>query len=162
MKRWLPIGVMVAPLVGVWLLLNDSVALGAVIVGAALSLAVLRTTRKLDLPRPGFRRPRAALGLLFLVAGDIVRSNIAVARLIFGGGGRTRTSGFLRIPLEMRAPYGLAALACIITATPGTIWVAYDSATNSILLHILDLVDEQQWHDTIKGRYEKRLMEVFE
>lgn len=162
MRRWLSIGAMMAPLVGVWLLLNGSVAVGSVIMGGVLSLAVLRITGKLDLPRDGFHRPRAALALMFVVAGDVVRSNIAVTRIIFGVGVRRRTSGFVRIPLEMRAPYGLAALTCIITATPGTFLVSYDSASNTVLLHILDLVDEQQWHDTIKGRYEKRLMEVFE
>ena len=47
-------------------------------------------------------------------------------------------------------------------ATPGTIWVDYDSRSNTVLLHILDLVDEEQWVRTIKDRYERRLMEVFE
>ena len=62
----------------------------------------------------------------------------------------------------MRDPYGLAALACIITATPGTLWVKYNSADNTMLLHVLDLIDEEEWVRIIKGRYEKRLMEIFE
>ena len=60
------------------------------------------------------------------------------------------------------APYGLAALACIITATPGTLWVEYDSADNTMLLHVLDLIDEEEWVRIIKDRYETRLMEIFE
>jgi multicomponent K+:H+ antiporter subunit E len=56
----------------------------------------------------------------------------------------------------------LAALACIITATPGTLWVEYDSADNTMLLHVLDLIDDEEWVRIIKGRYEKRLMEIFE
>jgi multicomponent K+:H+ antiporter subunit E len=62
----------------------------------------------------------------------------------------------------MRDPYGLAALACIITATPGTVWVEYDSAQGTMLLHVLDLVDEEEWVRIIKDRYERRLMEIFE
>jgi multicomponent K+:H+ antiporter subunit E len=31
-----------------------------------------------------------------------------------------------------------------------------------VLLHILDLVDEKVWLETIKGKYERRLMEIFE
>jgi multicomponent K+:H+ antiporter subunit E len=135
---------------------------GALLVGAALSALAVAATRKLDLPDVSFRRPWAAVTLAIVVLGDIIRSNVAVARIILGPSSRSETSGFLRIPLDMRAPYGLATLACIITATPGTIWVAYDSSSHSLLLHILDLVDEKVWLKTIKGKYEKRLMEVFE
>ena len=35
----------------------------------------------------------------------------------------------MNIPLDLRDPYGLAALACIITSTPGTLWVNFDAAT---------------------------------
>ena len=162
MKRWRLLLFVTATLVVVWLLLQESVGVGVLLVGAALSVLALAATRKLDLPEVSFRRPSAAVTLAVVVLGDIIRSNLAVARIILGPSSRSGTSGFLRIPLDMRAPYGLAALACIITATPGTIWVAYDSGSHSVLLHILDLVDEKVWFETIKGKYERRLMEVFE
>ncbi|MGW8175761.1 MAG: Na+/H+ antiporter subunit E [Stenotrophomonas sp.] len=62
----------------------------------------------------------------------------------------------------MRDRYGLAVLAIIITSTPGTLWVEYESATGRLLLHVLDLVDEETWVRLIKDRYERRLMEIFE
>ncbi|MFX4412555.1 Na+/H+ antiporter subunit E [Acinetobacter baumannii] len=52
-------------------------------------------------------------------------------------------------------------LACIITSTPGTVWVEYDSARNTMLLHVLDLIDGQEWVTIVKERYEKPLMEIF-
>jgi multicomponent K+:H+ antiporter subunit E len=163
MKRWRLLVFVTATLVVVWLLLQQSVGVGAVLVGAVLSVLAMAATRKLDLPDVSFRRPWSALTLAVVVLGDIIRSNVAVARIILGLSPRKgSSSGFLRIPLDMRAPYGLATLACIITATPGTIWVAYDSSSHSVLLHILDLVDEKVWFETIKGKYERRLMEVFE
>jgi multicomponent K+:H+ antiporter subunit E len=162
MKRWRLFLFVAASLVIVWLLLQGTVGVGALLVGAALSVFAIIVTRKLDLPDVSFRRPWTAVTLAVVVLGDIIRSNVAVARIILAPSSQSRTSGFLRIPLDMRAPYGLAALACIITATPGTIWVAYDSGSHSVLLHILDLVDEKVWFETIKGRYERRLMEVFE
>jgi multicomponent K+:H+ antiporter subunit E len=66
------------------------------------------------------------------------------------------------IPLELRSPNGLAALACIITATPGTIWVRLDSAEGLLVIHVLDVIDENTWIQTIKNRYERLLMEIFE
>ena len=162
MKRWRLLLFVTATLVAVWLLLQQSVGVGALLVGTALSALAVAATRKLDLPEVRFRRPWAAVTLAVVVLGDIIRSNLRVARIILGPSSRSETSGFLRIPLDMRAPYGLATLACIITATPGTIWVAYDSSSHSLLLHILDLVDEKAWLETIKGKYERRLMEMFE
>ena len=60
----------------------------------------------------------------------------------------------------MRDPYGLAVLACIITSTPGTIWVNFNSAKGTLMIHVLDLIDERVWIDTIKNRYERPLLEI--
>ena len=49
--------------------------------------------------------------------------------------------GFVQMPLELKSRHGLAVLALIITATPGTIWVEFDRARSILLVHILDLVD---------------------
>lgn len=162
MRRRLPFPLLTATLLAVWLLLNESVAPGSILLGAILSVGAVRVLAMLDPPAGRLRRPQAALRLALMVLTDIVRSNIAVAGIILNPGTRNRTSGFVRIPLDMRAPYGLTTLACIITATPGTLWVEYDSTRNTVLLHILDLVDESVWVETIKGRYERCLMEVFE
>lgn len=162
MTRWLPFPLLTATLLAVWLILNESVSPGTIILGIVLSIAAIRMLMPLEPPQGRFRRPLVALKLALVVLGDIVRSNMAVARIILNPGTKNRTSGFVRIPLDLHAPYGLATLACIITATPGTIWVEYDSAGNTVLLHILDLVDERVWVETIKGRYEKYLIEVFE
>src|SRR3546814_687158 len=44
----------------------------------------------------------------------------------------------------------------------GTIWVSYDPIGNMLLIHVLDLVDEQTWIDTIQQRYERPLLEIFQ
>jgi multicomponent K+:H+ antiporter subunit E len=80
----------------------------------------------------------------------------------WGGRGGERVSGFVRIPLELRDRYGLATLAIILTATPGTLWVQFDAATGTLLLHVFDLLDEEEWRHLVKDRYERRLKEIFE
>ena len=74
---------------------------------------------------------------------------------------RRRSPGFVEIPLELRDPYGLAMLACIITSTPGTLWVDFNEASGTLTIHVLDLVDQTEWVRTIKGRYERLLLEIF-
>src|SRR5690606_21325321 len=99
-----------AVLVALWLLLNQTLSPGALLLGCLLAALGLWVTSALDLPPGRLRRPRAALRLAAMVTGDIVRSNFAVASIILRPHQRQRTSGFLLIPLELRAPYGLAAL----------------------------------------------------
>jgi multicomponent K+:H+ antiporter subunit E len=161
MARWLPYPLVAAALAGVWLLLNETVSPGAILLGAVAAVAASRVLVRLDMPRIRPRRLLAIVRLTGIVLVEIVRSNNAVARIILGRR-KGRTSGFVRIPLDMRNPYGLCALACIITATPGTVWVEYDSTDSWVLIHVLDLVDEEVWVRIIKQRYEARLMEIFE
>lgn len=162
MTRWLPFPLLTASLLVMWLLLAGSASPGALLSGLLVALLGARALLALDPERARLRRPRLALRLARVVLVEVLRSNNAVARIILGPGTRDRTSGFVRIPLEMRDPYGLAALACIITATPGTVWVEYDSVTRTMLLHVLDLVEEEVWVRIVKDRYERRLMEIFE
>ena len=161
MRRWLPFPLVWVLLFSLWLLLNQTLGAGHVIFGAILAFAATHALTLLDPPPTLMRRPLTMLRLTALVLADIVRSNIAVARIIMHPGTRKKTSGFVEIPLELRHPAGLAALACIITATPGTAWARYDSARGILTMHILDLVDEDTWVRTIKDRYERRLLEIF-
>jgi multicomponent K+:H+ antiporter subunit E len=149
-------------LLAFWLVLNDSLSPGHFILGAALAASGVFMFSRLE---PGTRvrgRPLIVLQLLALAVEDIVRSNLAVARIVLGLGGRDRRAGFLTLPLELRHPGGLAVLACIITATPGTSWVRYDRAQNTLTIHVLDLVDDQAWIRLFKQTYERRLLEIFE
>jgi multicomponent K+:H+ antiporter subunit E len=103
-----------------------------------------------------------AAGLVWLVLVDIVRSNLAVLRIALKLPAPVRVAGFLAIPLQLRDARGLAVLAGIVTATPGTSWAHYEAAANVLTLHVLDLADEEDWVRQFKDRYERRLMEIFE
>jgi multicomponent K+:H+ antiporter subunit E len=107
------------------------------------------------------RRPRLVVELAWLVLADIVRSNLAVARLVLYRRSVRRVAGFIHMPLATRHPGALAILACIITATPGTSWARYDRAHNVVTIHVFDLIDERAWIETFKQRYERRLLEIF-
>lgn len=163
MTRLLPFPLMTACLLILWLLLNQALSLGHLLLGGAVALVGGWAFGLLGPPPARVRRLRAVLRLLSLVLVDIVRSDIAVGRIILGlAGRRERKSGFVDIPLVLRHPYGLAALACVITSTPGTLWVSFDPAKGMLMLHVLDLIDESEWVEKIKGRYERLLLEIFE
>src|SRR5690606_29819752 len=100
--------------------------------------------------------------LIGRVAVDIVKSNLAVGLIILGNRGRSYESGFMQIPLDMRDPHALAALGCIITGCPGTVWAGLTEDSSVFTIHVLDLRDESEWIDIVKNRYEVLLMEIFE
>lgn len=162
MTRWLPYPLLSVLLLAMWLLLNQTLAVGHIILGGILALCGPLALAVLQAPKGGARRPVALARLVFLVLIDIVRSNIAVARIILHPSMRGQTSGFVSIPLDLRNPNGLAVLACIITSTPGTLWVDLDAARGVLVIHVLDLIDENTWIETIKRRYERLLLEIFE
>jgi multicomponent K+:H+ antiporter subunit E len=147
----------------VWLLLAQTLAAVQLVVGVALAFGASAVHRVLG-PHAAPRRMRlgAAARLVAIVAYDIVRSNIAVARIVLAPGRASRRAGFLPIPLDTRHAGALAALAIIVTATPGTSWAGYDSERNVLTLHVLDLRDEHDFVRTFTGRYERPLREIFE
>lgn len=151
-----------ALLLALWLLLNDTLAPGNIALGLMLATGLVLASTAMRPLRARARRPLAALALLGTVFIDIVRSNIAVTGVIFGNRQRRTNAGFMPIPLDLRNPYGLATLACIITATPGTVWAGLSPDGTTLILHVLDLQDEQVWINTIKNHYERPLMEIFE
>jgi multicomponent K+:H+ antiporter subunit E len=159
MKRWVPHPLLAAALLAMWLLLNRSLSPGQIVLGAgvallaSLGLAALR-------PEPvRIVSVGPMLRLAGIVLADIIRSNIAVARIVVFR--KQRVSGFVRLPLELQNIHGLTVLACIITATPGTLWVQLDRANGVLLVHVLDLVDEDAWIRLIKRRYEALLLDIF-
>jgi multicomponent K+:H+ antiporter subunit E len=160
-SRLLPYPLLTLSLALMWMLLT-SFSLGHAILGTVIALFASHAMVALQPSKPRLRRWDLIPKLIWLVFDDILRSNIAVADIILKGRHDRVTSGFVSIPLELRDPTGLAILACIITSTPGTAWVEYNAATGRLLIHVLDLVDEQGWIDVIKQRYEHLLREIFE
>jgi multicomponent K+:H+ antiporter subunit E len=161
MRRLPPM--LIAGLAVMWLLLNHTLAPAQVVFGLILGTAIAYATSSLRPLQPRLRNMHLAPGLLLSVFTDIVRSNLNVARIVLGlVRDREVRSGFLEIPLDMRDPHGLAALAAIITSTPGTVWVALAPDGARLTLHVLDLQDEEAWVRWIKDRYERPLMRIFE
>lgn len=160
-RRWLPHPLLSALLALIWLLFNQSVAPGTLLLGVVFGIVLARVYDLLRPPPARVHHYPRLLALFARVTLDIVRSNMAVARIVLLGK-RPMRSGFVAVPLTLTDRHGLAVLACIITSTPGTIWVSHDPTASVLLIHVLDLVDERAWIESIQQRYERPLLEVFQ
>ena len=154
---------LVLVLTGLWLMLNQALATSQILLGAVLSVALAWSASALRPLHARLRRLDLAALLALVVFVDILRSNVAVGRLVLGlASGRQVRSGFVQIPLDLRDPHGLAGLAMIVTSTPGTVWVGLSPNGDTLTLHVLDLLDEAEWIRLVKQRYERPLMRIFE
>ena len=160
-RRVVPYPVLALALFIMWLLLAQSISPGQLLLGLLVALIATWSMAALRAKPSTVKSWRKVVRLLGIVAVDILRSNIAVARIVLSGRG-DRTSSFISLQLKLRDEQALTILALIITATPGTAWVQFDRTTRYLIIHVFDLVDEEGWVRLLKTRYEAVLMEIFE
>ena len=162
-QRLLPAPVLSTLLFGAWLMLNGSVSVGHLLLGAALALALPWWSRRYDPDAARLRRVGVALRLLGTVLRDIVVSNVEVARRVLGPE-RVLRPAFVWVPLDIRSPYGMATFAGIITLTPGTVSSEITPDRAHLLVHVLHCPDDETASAMVlqmKARYEAPLKEVF-
>lgn len=144
-----------------WLMLNESVSAGHLLLGAALALVVPWFTERYRPDKPALRGALTACRLALVVLADIVKSNLIVARQVLGPESRVRPA-FVWVPLDIRDPHGIVALAAIITLTPGTLSSDLSEDRRHLLVHALHVEDAEALVADIKQRYESPLREIFE
>jgi multicomponent K+:H+ antiporter subunit E len=163
-KRLLPAPGLSAALFIAWLMLSGSASAGHLLLGAALALAVPPLTARWRPAPVRLRAPGTALRLAATVLADIVLANLTVARLILGDERRI-TPRFVRVPLSLREPRAIVALAGIVTMTPGTLSADVSDDHRELLVHAFDVDDnaaEEALVAEIKTRYEAPLILIFE
>lgn len=159
--RWLPSPLLSLALLLLWLMLNQTLAPAHLLLGCALAIAAPLLTAPLRPFKAHLGKPAAVLRLFSLALLEVIRSCFNVSRIILFRKADNLNSQFIKVPLDLHDPTGLAVLSCLINCTPGTVWVEILQDTHELSLHVFDLHDENWWIDTIKQRYESPLMAIF-
>ncbi len=149
-------------IVAVWLLLNNALSVGHVVLGLILGMLIPFATSAYWPGRPKIRAPLMMLEFTLVVLWDIVVSNVQVAYLILFRRSDSLRSQFVAVPLELRTPEAITVLAGTITMTPGTVSSDVSADGRSLLVHCLETDDPDVTIAQIKHRYERRLKEIFE
>lgn len=162
MKKIFPAPLLSVALFTIWLLLNQSLSIGHIVLAVILALLLPVMFSGLRPRHVRVRNLGAILRLCWAVMVDTTASNIAVVRFLVFPKSRRSPSGFVHIPLELRDPNGLAVLAMIVCITPGTAWAELSLDRSMLMLHVLEVDDPQTIIDHVKSRFERPLMEIFE
>lgn len=162
MSRLFPAPLISLSILVLWLVLNGSASLGHFILGGALAVIVPLATASLRPTPARIRRPWTVLGLVLRVGRDVLVSNLVVAKGVLSPRRNAKRGVFVRVPLTLRDPHGLAALAAIMCVIPGTVWSELSVDRSTLLLHVFEVDDEAAFIAHVQSHYEKPLMEIFE
>ncbi|MCE8020257.1 Na+/H+ antiporter subunit E [Halomonas sp. MCCC 1A11036] len=159
--RYLPTPTLSLVLLVVWLLMVRSLAPGQVLLGALLAVGIPLLTQGFWEPLPRVKHPLKLAWFVLVVMWDIVKANVHVSLLILLPR-REPHPGFVEYPLEVKDRLAITLLANTITMTPGTVSTNIRLDGSSLLIHVLDMDDEQALIREIRERYERPLKEIFE
>ncbi|MBA9082865.1 MULTISPECIES: Na+/H+ antiporter subunit E [Bartonella] len=160
MKRFFPHPFLSGAIVFMWLILNGF-SLGQFLLGSVISLFGGWMMQLLEPEKITVKSWNAVFRLVFRVLVDSIYANIMMAWLILTKKHQEQHSGFIIVPLTLKSRTALAILACIFSAIPGTVWIAYNSKNSELLIHVLNLADGNDYQQLIKQRYEQLLLEIF-
>lgn len=160
-RPWLPTPLLSILLLVVWLLMVRSVAFGHILLGGALAVAIPLVTYRFWDAQPHVKKPRLLLRFVLRVLGDIIVANVQVAWLIVNPWRRLRPH-FVEYPLMLEDRFTITLLANTISLTPGTVSANLRLDGKSLLIHALDVEDDEALIATIRERYERPLKEIYE
>lgn len=149
----------------VWCALHNSVSPVVLLSGLILALLLPWLTRGFREAQPQITRYGLFARYLLMVLWDIVVANLQVVKVVLGRNSALKP-GFVLLPLDLREPLPLTILAATICLTPGTVSAELlphqaGDPPRYLLLHVLDLQDEEALIRELKQRYEAPLQEIF-
>ena len=162
MKRWLPSPWFSAALALMWLLLEQSLAPGTLLMAGLLAFAIPALTASLRPTPVRIRRPGVVAKLAMHVVGDMLHASLRLAGVLLTRRAARIPAAFVRVPLDVRDPNALAVLSMIVCLTPATAWAELSLDRSVLLLHVLLVDEEAAFVTAFKARYERPLMEIFE
>lgn len=145
----------------VWLLLNNSISPGQILLGAILAITIPLLISDFLLEKVCMRYPVTLFKFFMAVFWDIIVANVVVAKLILGNKNKLQPA-FLHITLDIKEPLTISLLANAISLAPGTLSCDLSEDKKTLLVHSLHEVDPKATVKSIKERYEQPLKKVFE
>jgi multicomponent K+:H+ antiporter subunit E len=160
-RRWFPHKMLSVYMVIVWLLLNNSIAPGQILLGAFLAWLIPWATQAFWPEALHIRKPLLVIKMGAIIFYDIIIANLNLAVRILGPVDKLQPA-FVKVPLDIDHDFTIALLASIISLTPGTVSADLSKDGRYLLLHCLHVIDVDAEIRLVKQRYEAPLKEIFE
>ncbi len=154
----------------IWMLLAGSVSIAVLLLGLAVTFLGLWGFGRSDVYRTGGERVSSLMWrlwntLVFLVIflGEVFRSAIGVARFAYQPIDRMRP-GVIRVKTILRSRTAITVLANLISLTPGTLTMDFNSDEWAYYVHWIDVttLDEDERAEALIQNMEEHLRRVLE
>lgn len=144
----------------VWLLLNNSISAGHIVLASFFAITIPWLVTGMRDDHPHIIKPWLAIRYVLMVMKDILTANVEVALLIVGPAKKLKP-GFVAIPLDVTTDLGITILASTVSLTPGTVSAEVSKDKAWLFVHALHLESEAELIESVKQRYERPIKEIF-
>jgi multicomponent Na+:H+ antiporter subunit E len=145
----------------VWATLMEEVTLVNLIIGFLIGMVLLYVFRSsLGYDCYTIRLWQAAK-LLVLFMKEVIVANIVVVRQVLAPKLNIKP-GIIALPLDVKTDVQITILASMITLTPGTLSMDVSEDRQFLYVHVFNIDDKDEIIRTIKGTFEKGILEVAE
>lgn len=142
----------------VWVALTGAYVLDNFVLGFALGFIALRFALGKTARRYFLFLPRLTGFILFFIW-ELLKSNFQVALDVITPPFYMKP-GIVAVPLDAQTDAEISLLANLITLTPGTLSLDVSDDRKVLYVHVMYLNDEQQFVDSIKRGFERRLLNL--
>lgn len=158
--RFFPHPLLSAVLWVIWLLLNNTIAPGHIVLGAILATLIPWLTSGFWPEKISIQRPWLLVRYTVRVLLEIMIANVVVAKLILASNKKLQP-GFIDYPLALQSSVGISLLANTISLTPGTVSCDLSDDRQHLLIHALHIDDVDAIIADIHRKFEMPLQEIF-
>jgi multicomponent Na+:H+ antiporter subunit E len=145
----------------VWAMLMDEVTFLNLMIGFLMGLALIYVFRS-SLGTDCYTiRLRQAAKLTVLFVKEVVVANIVVIRQVLAPKLNIKP-GIIALPLDVKTDMQITLLASMISLTPGTLSMDVSEDRRILFVHVFNIEDRDEIIRTIKGTFEKGILEVTE
>ncbi|MFC2948427.1 Na+/H+ antiporter subunit E [Virgibacillus sediminis] len=142
-----------------WMFLSESYTGPSFITGYLFGALLLWLLRRYLPGRFYLRRVISILNLLFLFIKELVLSNIEMIKYIYTPS-LDNEPGIFELPLDVTTDWEINMLANFISLTPGTLTIAVSDDNTKLFVHAMNIENVEDEIQSIKGSFEKAIMEV--
>jgi multicomponent K+:H+ antiporter subunit E len=125
----------------VWLLLTHQFTVGNILLAAILAWLIPLGVSRIRTATTPVKKPLKLIAFFGVLLGDIVVSNIVVAKQVLGVPERLQP-GFVAIPLDLKEALPITILASTISLTPGTVSIEITKDRKTLYVHALHVESE--------------------
>lgn len=143
-----------------WAMVNGEITPENLLAGFVLGYLMLALTQR-ALGTGGYTsRAVAVIAFAGYFLWELLKSNVRVAIEVLTPGNDMKP-GIVAVPLTCQRDLEIILLANLITLTPGTLSIDVSDDKKVLYVHSMYIDDVEEFRESIKNGFEKRILELF-